>query len=70
MKNPMTFELVAADTEQHHPNEGSVARLEALRNAVRAGVADFGVGRFTTFESSNVLCAHLKAVAAAAIAGT
>ena len=48
----------------------NVSRLEALRNAARVGVADFEAGRFATFESSEALGAHLKSVAAKAIAGT
>lgn len=44
------------------------ARLEALRNAVRVGSADFDAGRFTTFDSSASLHAHLESVAAKAIA--
>lgn len=54
--------------EQREAEDGS--RLEALRNAVQAGVADFNAGRFTTFESWDALGVHLKSVAANAIAGT
>ena len=44
------------------------ARLEALRGAVQVGVADFDAGRFSGFDSSDALGAHLKSVAGAAIA--
>lgn len=54
--------------EQREAEDAS--RLEALRNAVQAGVADFDAGRFTTFESSDALGTHLKSVAAKAIADT
>lgn len=54
--------------EQREAEDAS--RLDALRNAVQAGVADFDAGRFTTFESPDALGAHLKSVAAKAIAGT
>lgn len=43
------------------------ARLEALRNAARVGIADFDAGRFTTFDSSASLHAHLQSAAAKAI---
>jgi antitoxin ParD1/3/4 len=45
-------------------------RLEALRHAVKAGGADFDHGRFSTFESSVALGAHLDALASKAIANT
>jgi antitoxin ParD1/3/4 len=54
--------------EQREAEDAS--RLTALRNAVQAGVADFDTGRFTAFESSDALGAHLKSVAAKGIAGT
>lgn len=38
------------------------SRLDALRNAVQVGVADFDAGRFTTFESLDVLGAYLSQV--------
>jgi antitoxin ParD1/3/4 len=44
------------------------ARLEALRGAVRVGIADFDHGRFTTFEESETLETHLASVANKAIA--
>lgn len=44
------------------------ARLEGLRSAVRVGIADFDQGRFTTFEESEALEAHLASVATKAIA--
>lgn len=39
------------------------ARLEALRGAVKVGIADFDQGRFTTFDGSESLEAHLAALA-------
>lgn len=42
-------------------------RLEALRSAVRVGMADFDAGRFSMFESAEALDAHLKSIAANAI---
>lgn len=44
------------------------ARLEALRGAVRVGIADFEQGRFTTFEESETLETHLASVANKAFA--
>ena len=43
-------------------------RLEALRSAVQAGIADVEAGRFKTFDSKASLRAHLKSVTAKAIA--
>jgi antitoxin ParD1/3/4 len=43
-------------------------RLEALRSAVQAGLADVEAGRFKTFDSKASLRAHLKSVTAKAIA--
>ncbi len=43
-------------------------RLEALRSAVKIGVADIEAGRFKTFESRESLEFHLKSIAARAIA--
>ena len=43
-------------------------RLEALRYAVQAGLADVEAGRFKTFDSKASLRAHLKSVTAKAIA--
>ena len=43
-------------------------RLEALRSAVQAGIADVEAGRFKTFDSNASLRAHLKSVTAKAIA--
>ena len=43
-------------------------RREALRQAARAGIADFEAGRFRTFESSDALGLHLAALADDAIA--
>lgn len=54
--------------EQREAEDAS--RLEALRSAVSVGVADFDHGRFTTFESSQALRAHLASVASKAIAGS
>lgn len=39
------------------------ARLEALRGAVRVGIEDFEHGRFTTFDATEALEAHLSSVA-------
>lgn len=39
------------------------ARLEALREAARAGIADVEAGRFLTFETPALLSRHLGAVA-------
>lgn len=44
-------------------------RLEALRNAVQVGVSDFEAGRFTSFDSSAALGAHMKSIATKAIVG-
>ena len=44
------------------------ARLEALRGAVRVGIADFEHGRFTAFDASETLEAHLTSVANKTIA--
>ena len=44
-------------------------RLEALRNAVRVGIADMEQGRYATFESGAQLRGHLASVATKAIAG-
>ncbi|NBY25989.1 MAG: type II toxin-antitoxin system ParD family antitoxin [Betaproteobacteria bacterium] len=43
-------------------------RLEALRSAVQAGIADVEAGRFKTFDSKASLRAHLKSVTTKAIA--
>lgn len=43
-------------------------RLEALRSAVRAGIADIEAGRFKTFDSKDTLRAHLASITANAIA--
>ena len=51
--------------EQREAEDAS--RLEALRSAVRVGLADFDVGRFSVFDSSDALGAHLKSVAGKAI---
>ena len=45
------------------------ARLKALREAARVGIADIESGRFHTIESATSLRRHLTAVAEAAIAG-
>ncbi|MBM3583614.1 MAG: type II toxin-antitoxin system ParD family antitoxin [Alphaproteobacteria bacterium] len=44
------------------------ARLQALREAVRAGIADIEAGRFVTFGSRTELRDHLNAIADDAIA--
>ena len=45
------------------------ARLRALREAARIGMADIDAERFRSFESSAVLNRHLTAIAEEAIAG-
>lgn len=45
-------------------------RLTALREALKAGVADAVAGRYVTFESADALRRHLKTVADKAIAAT
>lgn len=53
-------------SEQRESEDAS--RMEALRHAVNVGVADFADGRFSSFESSAALGAHLDALAAKAMA--
>jgi antitoxin ParD1/3/4 len=53
--------------EQREAEDAS--RLEALRTAVKVGIADFEQGRYVTFESGAQLRGHLASVAAKAIAG-
>lgn len=43
------------------------ARLHALREAARVGMADIDAGRFRSFESPAALSRHLKAIADEAI---
>ena len=38
----------------------SQARLAALREAARVGIADSGAGRYKTFESDSLLREHLR----------
>jgi len=45
------------------------ARLHALREAARIGMADIEAGRFRSFESPAALSRHLTAIAEKAIAG-
>jgi len=45
------------------------ARLHALREAARVGMADIDAGRFRSFESPAALARHLTAVADKAIGG-
>ncbi len=45
------------------------ARLRALREAARVGVADIDAGRFRSFESPAALSRHLTAIADKAIGG-
>ena len=45
------------------------ARLNALRDAARIGVADIDAGRFRSFKSPAALNRHLTAIADEAIAG-
>jgi antitoxin ParD1/3/4 len=47
--------------------EEDALRLDALRSATEAGIADIEAGRLRTFESSQALSAHLKALSAKAI---
>jgi antitoxin ParD1/3/4 len=46
------------------------AKLAALREAARIGMADFDAGRFTTFSDSNEMRKHLHSRAAKVIAKT
>ena len=43
-------------------------RLQALQNAVQAGLADSAAGRYTSFDSPKSLKTHLSSLAAKAIA--
>lgn len=45
------------------------ARLHALREAARIGMADIETGRFRSFESPEALSRHLTAIAEKAIGG-
>jgi antitoxin ParD1/3/4 len=45
------------------------ARLKALREAARAGIADIEAGRFRTFESAASLERRLTSLADAAVSG-
>ena len=45
------------------------ARLKALREAARAGIADIEAGRFRSFDSARGLGRHLASIADAAISG-
>lgn len=54
--------------EQREKEEA--ARLEALRQAVRIGVADIEAGRFREFGTAEELGEHLAALAAQALAGS
>ena len=45
------------------------ARLKALRDAARIGVADIDAGRFRSFDSPAALSRHLAAMTDEAIAG-
>jgi len=49
--------------------EEDALRLDVLRSATDAGVADIEAGRLSTFESSEALSAHLKALSVKAISG-
>jgi antitoxin ParD1/3/4 len=44
------------------------ARLKALREAARVGIADVRAGRFTSFDSVDQLQKHLRAVSADSMA--
>lgn len=50
--------------------EEDVLRLAALRHASDAGISDIEAGRLSTFESSEELSAHFKALSAKAISGS
>lgn len=45
------------------------ARLQALREAARVGMADIDAGRFRSFESPAALSRHLTAIADGVIGG-
>lgn len=51
--------------EQREAEDAS--RLEALRSAVRVGIADFEQGRYATFESGAELRGYLASVASKAV---
>lgn len=44
------------------------ARLKALREAVRVGIADIEAGRFRTFRTPGALARHMRALAEEALA--
>jgi antitoxin ParD1/3/4 len=44
------------------------ARLKALRDAARIGIADMGAGRFRSFNSPDAIRSHLAEIASEAIA--
>ena len=46
------------------------ARLKALRDAARAGIADIKAGRFMAFDSPSALGRHLDAIASEVIEDT
>jgi len=46
----------------------NASRLQALRNAVLVGVADFDAGMFTAFESPESMSKHLKSITTKVIA--
>lgn len=46
------------------------SRLEALRNVVKVGIADFEAGRYSTFASDSDLKGHLSSLASEAISGS
>ena len=52
--------------EQREAEE--MAKLQALREAAKIGMADFEQGRFRSFDDPKVLNRHLKDMAAKAIA--
>ena len=45
------------------------ARLKALRDAARVGIADIDAGRFRSFESPAAFSRHLAAIVDEAVAG-
>jgi antitoxin ParD1/3/4 len=50
-------------------NAEEKARLKALREAARVGIADIEAGRFRSFESADALRRHLGSIANNAIIG-
>lgn len=53
-----------------HREAEAAARLDALRNAASAGIADIDAGHFRAFDSVQSLRSHFDALAATEIADT